>query len=494
MCGIVGLMTGTYLRHHMKWLGDALYVDALRGMDSTGLAVVDKDNDVEVIKKSGSAESFLYSPSVENLMDIANHNKVMIGHNRAATRGKISTRNAHPFQVGPITLVHNGSLTSMTNLPNYNKFTVDSEAITHSIAEIGAEETIKLLNGSYTLVWYNSDTKKVYAVRNEDRPFSFASVENSNTVLFASEEPMLRWLAQRNKITLDTVYDLTPGNLIEFDPFSTDIINYNIKQVETYKHAWYGGKRNTNHNTHQSNNSKKTESKPPLSPRMDNQPKPSDTRDDRNQKMFEVVDVKEGDLLKFSLYDFTPFNQDRTDRGYYIGFTVEEPYVTVRIYGLDNNALDIGSTYHGLAKSMYNDSRSHAISIANSFDYHVIVDQHTLDQLTDSEGRELSTAKKEEPPFQKKQLPIALPEYTVDDLEGQETANIDFLYLMGPRGIAIPRKDWDDLTRHGCSMCQKTLDPSDAQLIRWAGEYRNQPICPSCAKDCEESMMASQYH
>ena len=36
--------------------------------------------------------------------------RAVVGHNRSATRGGITTETAHQFQEGPITIVHNGTL------------------------------------------------------------------------------------------------------------------------------------------------------------------------------------------------------------------------------------------------------------------------------------------------------------------------------------------------------------------------------------------------
>ncbi|MCS5737398.1 class II glutamine amidotransferase, partial [Herbiconiux daphne] len=112
--------------------------------------------------------------------------------------GEVVDRNAHPFQHGSITLVHNGTLDNQSLLPDHQKFAVDSENIAYSIDKIGIEETIKKLNGKFTLVWFDAKDQTLNFIRNKDRPFHF--METSSGDWFgASEEDMLMWLSKRTK-------------------------------------------------------------------------------------------------------------------------------------------------------------------------------------------------------------------------------------------------------------------------------------------------------
>ena len=112
MCGIVGYMVTSkdkYENARRGFLKYALVLDTLRGRDSTGVISITDDFKVERIRtlKSG----FAFAPS-KFFEDNVPNGWCMIGHNRAATVGQVTLKNAHPFKYGNISLVHNGALGS----------------------------------------------------------------------------------------------------------------------------------------------------------------------------------------------------------------------------------------------------------------------------------------------------------------------------------------------------------------------------------------------
>src|SRR5574343_169279 len=95
MCGIVGFITtetdrGAYDRR--KFIESALIAGMVRGGNACDFMATEEYRKV-----------FGTSVLLSTL-------RAVIGHNRSATVGKSSTANSHPFQEGPITLVHNGTL------------------------------------------------------------------------------------------------------------------------------------------------------------------------------------------------------------------------------------------------------------------------------------------------------------------------------------------------------------------------------------------------
>jgi hypothetical protein len=194
MCGVVGAVSIDTLSFPVEgWFKNALYVDGLRGMDSTGIIKVTSQNDVSIVKKALPPNEFLDLKATDKFFSGAN--KVLVGHNRWATKGAVNHENAHPFVHEHITLVHNGSLFTHHSLKDGNKFVVDSEAICYSIAHDGAEETIKKLNGSFSLVWWDDQKKTLNFCRNDERPMYLSGTPDEKTCVFASEPEIITWLA-----------------------------------------------------------------------------------------------------------------------------------------------------------------------------------------------------------------------------------------------------------------------------------------------------------
>lgn len=197
MCGIVG-MAGSAYKDEKKVLKDLLYMDQLRGEDSTGLVSVNRQHVVEYHKRAIGAYDFLSLQQTNNLF--ARENLVMIGHNRWATAGAVNSVNAHPFKHGKIIGVHNGTLVNQKLLPEYNLFEVDSDNIFYSLNKIGVQATCKLLYGAYALVWWDSEASTLNFLRNEERDLWYAFSKLGTKMFWASEKHMLLAALERNKV------------------------------------------------------------------------------------------------------------------------------------------------------------------------------------------------------------------------------------------------------------------------------------------------------
>ena len=173
MCGIIGYTGSEDVR---EVLLDALELLEYRGYDSAGIALRDEE--------SGKTEVHKCAGRVSDLRAICMSEKVVsqcgIGHTRWATHGGVNDCNAHPHQVGKVTLVHNGIIENYRELiADYDladtlKSETDSEvvaALLNRFYEGNPEEAIKKtvskLKGTFALVILFEDQKDViYSTRN----------------------------------------------------------------------------------------------------------------------------------------------------------------------------------------------------------------------------------------------------------------------------------------------------------------------------------------
>jgi hypothetical protein len=168
-------------------------MDTLRGADSTGVMTLRKDFTVDTLKTLMPGDRFVQSPRYQK--DVK-PGWCQVGHNRAATKGKVNTTNAHPFIFGDVTLVHNGTLWGGGNsLPTYNDdLPVDSMQIAHALAEHTPEEAtavLKEIDGSFALVWFDKRDKSVNMARNGERPMHYGLNQDKDMLWFMSDGHML---------------------------------------------------------------------------------------------------------------------------------------------------------------------------------------------------------------------------------------------------------------------------------------------------------------
>lgn len=196
MCGIVGYAGKTnVIKNIMTGLKSLEY----RGYDSSGIAYLDKNNNIKIYKKVGQIKN------LDQILNYENEANLGISHTRWATHGGVTDTNAHPHNQGKITLVHNGIIENYEELKKelekegYNfKSSTDSEVAAALIDKLYKENKDMLktlvilkdkLKGSYAFNIINSDIpNKIYGIR-KDVPLIVGVSDHGN--MFASDIPAI---------------------------------------------------------------------------------------------------------------------------------------------------------------------------------------------------------------------------------------------------------------------------------------------------------------
>lgn len=229
MCGNVGVAGKLEFKDEalMKRL---LVFDFFRGPDSTGFAALRTNGDVKIAKTAGSPVDLFDTGKFKEAL--SGHNStIFLGHNRLATKGRISSFNAHPYQFGDIVGCHNGTLDQASwdwlNKKMDEKFDVDSMALIAAIAKFGPNEIIPNIRGAWALVWFDAKTQELNFLRNKERPFWLAYSKDFKKVFWASEHPIL------NAATA-----LATNENQTYDLFQTEDENQ-YRFFETEENWWY---------------------------------------------------------------------------------------------------------------------------------------------------------------------------------------------------------------------------------------------------------------
>lgn len=196
MCGIVGYAGKTnVIKNIMTGLKSLEY----RGYDSSGIAYLDKNNNIKIYKKVGQIKN------LDQILNYEDEASLGISHTRWATHGGVTDTNAHPHNQGKITLVHNGIIENYEELKKelekegYNfKSSTDSEVAAALIDKLYKENKDMLktlvilkdkLKGSYAFNIINSNIpNKIYGIR-KDVPLIVGVSNHGN--MFASDIPAI---------------------------------------------------------------------------------------------------------------------------------------------------------------------------------------------------------------------------------------------------------------------------------------------------------------
>lgn len=213
MCGLIGV-AGAIGVKHWRCFRDLSIIDQVRGVDGYGAAVVTHTGKTKIFKDYLSPAEVLDPIPGTHKQDM----RVLLGHNRWATKGKVTRDNCHPFRRNGVVGMHNGTLVTQHNLPVGATYESDSRALIESIAHSGIEHVWSRLHGAAALVWWNKKTHTLCMLRNKERPLFFAewSDHNGDALVWASEEWMIEVTLARHFGVKPQIFTPKPNYLFEF--------------------------------------------------------------------------------------------------------------------------------------------------------------------------------------------------------------------------------------------------------------------------------------
>ena len=178
MCGIVGYVGNQQV---VPVVIEGLRRLEYRGYDSAGIAVVNRDHEMQVRRASGK---------LRNLEEVIRQSPIQgeygLGHTRWATHGRPTEENAHPHRDGSgrIVVVHNGIIENYLELKrdlisrgHVFKSETDTEVVAHLIQkhlekdkqadlETAFRRSLAEVRGIYALVAMSADEpEKIVAAR-----------------------------------------------------------------------------------------------------------------------------------------------------------------------------------------------------------------------------------------------------------------------------------------------------------------------------------------
>lgn len=427
MCGLVGVVTGKHMVKYEKYLKQALIVDVVRGVHSTGVASCGQGS-FAYAKKAINSLDFVDMKCFADLLRTASVNKsgALLGHNRAATVGKVNNVNAHPFEAGNIVGMHNGTLRKYTKLED-NSFVTDSECLINHIQQHGIKDALCKIEGAYALVWYDADADKVYMVRNNDRPLWLGRVKDEDTILYASEPGMLNWIAQRTDHKLDKVWQPEENQLVTFDlsknekvaqptvrklkivsEYPAPVTTPNYSGLPHYGNRAYGGGA-------------------------------SRFRERTAEHIYQEWGIRENLKTQGFVCSWTPYTGNKNGLGSAEVVMLDDPWLSMTVHSVTELQMKEDMTADFIIKRVYM--------------------EHSRPQ---------------------DQEPVIIAQMVEGSQEKKPEAPDIADMFRGPDDTLINKEAMHSLVKHGCCMCGDPIQEDEYPSLEWQG---SNPICNGCLED-----------
>lgn len=218
MCGIAGIINvpldkGQLANQRDHDRADALeafkkllYLSQLRGKDSSGTMFIDNiegQGSCHVVKENITSATMLETKRYTAALNKLKWNHA-IGHSRAATVGEVSYDTSHPHTVGPITLVHNGTMIGYGHhlKVDPSECHSDSHGFALALSRATVEGVTGVLDGIPefgALVWWDERDKSLNIAKDKSRTLFWDKTNDT--------KPFICLSSQREAIVFTLVSD-----------------------------------------------------------------------------------------------------------------------------------------------------------------------------------------------------------------------------------------------------------------------------------------------
>jgi hypothetical protein len=453
-----------------------LELDTSRGPHSTGVCVVPR-NETEYLKpkvvKSLGTPWMLYE-APEWKTALTGINKVVMGHNRWATRGAITADNAHPFEFDKVIGAHNGTIHNQHFFDSKHLYQVDSQSLySHLNSAEDVKSTLENINGAFALTWWDKQAKTMNFARNKDRPLCFVLSENGQCLFWASEAWMLSIALQKAGMKVGEIRQFTELMHYVFDlngAAGQPLQKPRVSIIKEYvPPVFKGGYRSTWGDQFEEydgyNGFRRKKFQEVYNPPANQQQKvlPSPQQQPQQQQPQQQPAGKKlgkygaGEYITFTIvkviFDSVGAENGRIE-AQIVGNTSIPVYLFPKKHSVDWKLLaHVGLRFRGKIKKVSEKPRYLLVDLRS-----IVVDKG----LNTLNVRDLS------------------------DEDGDEDDEV--LYPVGSRGHKMCKEDFIVATSQGCGVCGMTAHPEDAASIVWVYDDKEY-ICP----DCTNTDIAKQY-
>lgn len=490
---------GTQYNDKRRFIEDGLYLSALRGRDSTGLAMIMELNKrAAIYKRSIPAADFIDTPCAKRLLGGVDNALAVIGHTRARTHGAVDDGNAHPFQYGPITLAHNGTIHNGRMLCKSIDSDVDSAHIAAGIAERGEIKTLEEIRGDFALTWHNAQDGTFNIARNRGRPLFWVRIPEWKGIIWASETSFLGLLLERLGIEAADGFKYPAENTLYKFKLGTKELEYTTypfaQAPQTYQRGQSGAGRQT-HGREMREVGFKTPGETLREDRTGH--RSTGIQGGTTSQIDQQKDEMAAEIEKF----YQKYSKNKHPRS---GRPTSRKAIGKATKALKTFGFRFDTIYNAIPRNFVKyKNQNYGFVICDLVGFNnrgKIAEAHGVpEELFDAimdhggvVGRAVGVKN-----YQAGKVLVLEPDDqwmkyirkydTTGILKGTGgcAAKDDDDTILGPNGSRISVKAFEELVEDGCGNCSAPIPVCEAADVVWTGSTYTDPICGSCAKDAK---------
>lgn len=235
MCGLFGYF-GDYsiTNDDVGHLHELATLSTLRGTDSTGYLQGRQHKRDLIFNSRHTLENavHLFTDGGASLAFKGSNTRLVMGHCRAATLGKVTLDNAHPIREGNIIGCHNGTIPIFAPDKGDEEKNSDSRELFKRINDKGVEQAVAEsgASGAYAMTWVHLGTKVLSFLRNKERTLYYIMNAHKTKMFWASEWRFLKFAVP----TWEKAWETNPS-ILEVDELITIDMDDGLRSFEKKK-------------------------------------------------------------------------------------------------------------------------------------------------------------------------------------------------------------------------------------------------------------------